>query len=352
MINQNNGAFQQSFGFGGAPAGPALVEPQFPPLPRRSRQDLKRLSVYTGLSIITFLASTYGVSGLIVLFSDQVRDFLAAASIDKSIFSYMLECLLSVFGIGLPFFIAYSVLKKKYRTDFIPYSLPKSPALMILMIGFAFGACLLGSSFSSMLTIFLEENFGIGSTYTMGDVPTTVDGAILFFVRSAILPAFIEEFALRGVVMQPLRRYGNSFAIFISSLIFAIMHGNLIQAPFAFIAGMAMGYAVIVTNSIWTGVIIHLINNSLSVYMLFMTTRSPDGNIPVYLAGIVPVSVVIGFVCLAIYLLNKKYRRRLDPPGTPMLNRVFLKDYVTTLPLLISILSLIVQTAYTVEFIR
>ena len=64
----------------------------------------------------------------------------------------------------------------------------------------------------------------------------------------------IEEFAMRGVVMQSLRKYGDWFAIIMSSLVLALVHGNMVQIPFAFIAGIAIGYAVTVTGSMWTGV--------------------------------------------------------------------------------------------------
>lgn len=351
-INPGGFGFNPPPHYGAQPVGVPLVPPQNPPLPRRTRFDLRRLSMLTGLSIIAFLIMSYAFSGIIVLFADDLKAYLKGISMDTSIFSYILESLLSVFGIGLPFYIAYRAMRKKYGVDFIPFSPPESYTLMLLMIGAAFAACLLGSSFTSFLTIFLEENFGITSTYTMGDMPVTFDGKVLYFVRSAILPAFIEEFALRGVVMQPLRRYGNSFAIIVSSIIFAIMHGNLIQAPFAFIAGIALGYAVIITNSIWTGVVVHLLNNSLSVILMFLTKGNTEAQVPFYVAAIMPTIIFIGLVCFVIYLFSKKYRKRLDPPGSPLVNRVFLRDYVTTLPLLVSIISLIVQTALTVQIVK
>ena len=70
---------------------------------------------------------------------------------------------------------------------------------------------------------------------------------------------------MRGIVMQPLRRYGDGFAIICSSLVFGFMHCNLVQIPFALIAGIVIGYAVIITESIWTGVLIHFLTNGFSV---------------------------------------------------------------------------------------
>lgn len=82
---------------------------------------------------------------------------------------------------------------------------------------------------------------------------------------------------MRGVVMQPLRKYGDWFAILTSAFVFALMHGNLVQAPFAFIAGIGLGYAVIASGSLWTGILIHLLNNSISVIQTIGNRLSPRG---------------------------------------------------------------------------
>ena len=72
---------------------------------------------------------------------------------------------------------------------------------------------------------------------------------------------------MRGVVLQSLRRYGERYALVVSSLIFALMHGNMTQAPFAFMLGLVIGRIVLETESMWTGILIHVINNSYAVLM-------------------------------------------------------------------------------------
>ena len=65
--------------------------------------------------------------------------------------------------------------------------------------------------------------------------------------------------------MGNLRKYGDKFALLASALVFAVMHGNLVQAPFALIAGFGLGYLSIKTGTIWTGIAIHAANNLISV---------------------------------------------------------------------------------------
>ena len=94
---------------------------------------------------------------------------------------------------------------------------------------------------------------GIGFKLSSPDYEVTDDvfGRIVYFIMVAVVPPLTEELAIRGVIMQPLRRYGDRFAVVASAVLFAVLHGNLIQAPFAFIAGLGIGYAVCITGSLW-----------------------------------------------------------------------------------------------------
>ena len=82
--------------------------------------------------------------------------------------------------------------------------------------------------------------------------------AILYIINGVVLPAFIEEIVFRGAIMQSLRRFGDGFALLVSSVLFAVVHGNFVQAPYAFLMGLVIGYFVLRTGSLWAGIFIHL----------------------------------------------------------------------------------------------
>lgn len=80
------------------------------------------------------------------------------------------------------------------------------------------------------------------------------------FLYSAILAPLSEEILFRGYVLRSLRPYGKRFAIFGSALLFALFHGNLLQAPYAFLAGLVLGYAAAEYSIFWA-VLMHMFNN-------------------------------------------------------------------------------------------
>ena len=79
-----------------------------------------------------------------------------------------------------------------------------------------------------------------------------------------LLPAVCEEFAYRGFILSGLRRTGHKWrAILISALFFGVTHQILQQSISAFILGTILAYIAVQTGSIWPGMLIHLIHNSL-----------------------------------------------------------------------------------------
>ena len=54
----------------------------------------------------------------------------------------------------------------------------------------------------------------------------------------------VEELLFRGAIQGHLLRKWKKplWAIVVSSLIFGIVHGNWVQAPFAFVVGLALGW--------------------------------------------------------------------------------------------------------------
>lgn len=143
------------------------------------------------------------------------------------------------------------------------FNFPKNPLKTLLLVVAGFGGCMIANWISSVLLTLLETT-GVHSTYSSVENPMNISDTILMIISVAIIPPLVEEYALRGSVMSNLRRYGNVFAIFASAFMFGIFHGNAAQILFAFLCGLIFGYVVIATESLWTAIILHALNNSLS----------------------------------------------------------------------------------------
>lgn len=255
-------------------------QPEFIPQPVwiREKGYIKKLSALAGGSIVLYvlLSAVYvGIFQGISSFVESVNSDAAVNfnnTIQSSEFQYLFSALYSIFMVGGPFFLLGYLFRKKGLVGSIPMGKPlKARFLPFIVIG-GFGLCLVGNIITSYLDMFIEILTGFELTnIEMPSTPRNAGGVLLFFLSTAVVPALVEEMALRGVVMQPLRRYGDWYAIICSAVIFGLMHCNLVQIPFAFIAGIVIGYAVVVTESVWTGVLIHFMNNAFSVLVSVIT---------------------------------------------------------------------------------
>lgn len=84
-------------------------------------------------------------------------------------------------------------------------------------------------------------------------------------VIHALCPAVLEELAFRYIPMKLLAPYSKRWCVILSSLFFALIHANLFQMPYAFLAGVILMALNLAFDSVWPSLILHFLNNVASV---------------------------------------------------------------------------------------
>lgn len=136
-------------------------------------------------------------------------------------------------------------------------------------------------------------------------------GVIGVVLSVCLMPALFEELIFRGLILQGLAsKFKPFFAIFLSSLAFSLMHMSPAQTIHQFLLGMALGYIVLATKSIWSGTLLHFFNNLWAVILealLYKNFNIPfiDNTIFIYLGGII--FALLGLVAffLAVDFMGK-----------------------------------------------
>lgn len=237
------------------------------------------------------------LTGIGVIHPNTLSEFLNDSTLMQGI-----QIIISSVAFILSYTI-YAKLEKERLSDISSFKKADRPDLMLPLIFLGLGVSGLSNFLTSMAgSIF--QSMGIDYEVNTIDNPTNPIGIVLAFIATAITPALVEEFALRGAVMGTLRKYGDGFAIIVSSFIFGLMHGNFIQIPFAFIMGLVFAYVVIKTGTIWTAVIIHFINNFLSLLLDYLTTPLNTTEVGIVNLFYLILLFVCGFV--GLYLLHRK----------------------------------------------
>ncbi|MDW7730035.1 MAG: type II CAAX endopeptidase family protein [Bacillota bacterium] len=91
-----------------------------------------------------------------------------------------------------------------------------------------------------------------------------------YVVVLSIFAGICEEVLFRGTIMPSMENRGLVPAIVFSSLLFAMLHGSLLNLVSTFTLGLVMAVIVIKTGSLWGGIIYHMINNFIAVTYLFI----------------------------------------------------------------------------------
>ncbi len=207
---------------------------------------------------------------------------------------------------------------------------------------------------ASYATSYLEQAlglFGIGITMPELDIPQAFPAKLMYIFTMTVAPAFIEEMVFRGIVMQSLRRFGDMFALVSSALIFGIFHLNLIQMPYAFILGLFIGYFVMRTGSLWVGVIIHFLNNSIATVL---TLIEPYCSEEIYLFINLAYSlfaVVCGIIAMCLLLVKYRDMFRFGKTQSVLAPGKRAQYFLTSPALIIAMLIAVVLTAQYIEIL-
>lgn len=135
------------------------------------------------------------------------------------------------------------------------------------------------------------ELFGL-QPHVAISIPQNPLALLLFAVQLCVLTPLVEEVVFRGIIFQSMRRFGDSFALVLSAILFALFHGNLSQAPNAFLMGLVIGYLVLYSGSLWVGIIIHAVNNLLNLAADLLLQTIPE-----------PYQTLVWLAILSFYLI-------------------------------------------------
>lgn len=309
-------------------------------LVKEEKKDIKYYSRIAGICVLGYIL-VQQLLGSVIYLSDGIYN----AYFNSPGFQSAFGILLSLLGVLLPFFFGATLLKSKKGLDVFRFSAPKKTSVMLLLVPVGFMVCIAANYLTNIFVIYMEDS-GFSLESLDFSAPTGVVDRIFYFLQIAVVPPLCEELAVRGVVMQPLRKYGDRFAVIASALVFAIMHGNLVQAPFALIVGLVIGYAVCVTDSLWTGILIHFVNNAFSCFIEFMfadIAGVQEQNLIYY--ATLAAAVLLGVICAVVLVLKNSKELSVSRRVGLLPSSSKAAAYIFTLPMVIALLSMLYITS-------
>ncbi len=137
----------------------------------------------------------------------------------------------------------------------------------VLLVASAAGVLITGCFLLSVLmgNLSAGQSFVLYDTFTSHQDGTTM-GVAYLVLAYAILPAVCEELIFRGMLCAEFEGRGVACAIAVSSILFSMLHFNLLAMPVYLFAGVILALVLYATRSVFCAIIVHFLYNLFCLF--------------------------------------------------------------------------------------
>ncbi|MEE4198668.1 MAG: type II CAAX endopeptidase family protein [Bacteroidales bacterium] len=255
------------------------------------------------------IAQSFGITGIVILgmivFSPLNFLLNQIMGTEASMLIYYL------LSIGVPFWIIYSIRKGKTGVQSFNLSMKNKqiiPWIVIGAIALLFGIV---SPISSLIP--MPESIQKMFMDFAGNT------GVFSFILMVIAAPVLEELIFRGIILDGLlKKYSPVLSIFISSLLFGLVHLNPWQFVTGLIIGIFSGWIYYKTRSLSYSIIIHAAANLSGFIMRFFIGEDSsvtESALEMY-GGLTNLLLVTGgsivVITICIYFLRIQFNKQAD----------------------------------------
>ncbi len=282
------------------------------------RKQIKKLGNIVGILITVFLlCQLFLVSAVMGL---GLYDLYNSSLLFQNTFNTLA---IEVAALIIPFGIMAYANRKKYESDLIPSE--RLPFVRLCAwVGFGM-ICCLGADYAVSFLMTVLSIFGYQLVQVDMAEPESLFACIESIVSTALIPAICEEFAMRCCTLGLLKKYGKAFGVVAVSIVFGLLHGNVLQFVFATLVGLILGYITIKTNSIVPAVFVHAFNNGISVFADLFGYLFGDKAQEVSTYVLFVLWFAVGIISIIYLLLKGQFKRPMKKPPEPYANSTWKK---------------------------
>lgn len=115
----------------------------------------------------------------------------------------------------------------------------------------------------------IESIFPASEAVYQETVSVLKESPITSLIQVCIIAPITEEILMRGFVLEMLKKkYHVGLALLVSTVLFALLHFNMVQTLSALVSGFLLGILYIKTGSVVTTILTHALYNLLSFLSL------------------------------------------------------------------------------------
>lgn len=274
---------------------------------------MTKLAIFCGIMLLNSIVISMGI---VFLMRPLI---LAAYGVSYDLYYLLMWLTNDIAAYIVPALTAFFLFKKELKEKKLYQRDQRYKPFLSDAIVFAC-CCFLGSM-ASIITDWIasifDTLFGTGEIVDNMEnmLPTQyqpVSIVILFFFVAVAAP-IVEELIYRKLLLYPLRKYSDGFAVVVTALLFGFMHGNLNQAPYAVVVGLLFGTLAVRSNSVIPTMILHVINNLAvtfgSYYPMIMGEENASG-VTAFCTAFLNIFFFLGIPAAIVFFATGFHRSR------------------------------------------
>lgn len=213
---------------------------------------------------------------------------------------------LLVYFLPLSFYLLARGLRPTAVFHFTPVSLKKIPFLIVMTL-----LCFAGILLFRYFGVFYFDPAFL-DTPSAVFIPKEAGNEFLMFFASILLPAILEETVFRGALLEEYRKFGVLPAVFMTSVMYAMLHLNPKNFAFDFFVGAVLGMMTMLSDSLFPAVVLQVLLKTSNRYFRpqvvdYLRQAGKSMLLPYLLIALFIVTVILLMARLETYYQNRAY---------------------------------------------
>ena len=143
-------------------------------------------------------------------------------------------------------------------------------------------------------------------------VPGNERELIASVLSLAAVPAVCEELLFRGFVLSAWESRGTRYAIGVTAVLFALLHGNLYGVPAYLLVGAVAGFLAFALDSVYAAMVYHTVYNTACLVIPYLAAGQAGEDVAIDAAAVFSLAVqaVMIAAMMAMTIMTLRLRAR------------------------------------------
>ena len=153
-------------------------------------------------------------------------------------------------------------------------------------------------------------------------VPQSEAELVTSILTLAAMPAICEELLFRGFVQSAWESRGTWFAMGVTAVLFALLHGNLYGIPAYLLIGAVAGYLAFALDSLYAAMIYHTVYNASCLVLPYLASGQGEADVAIDAATVFSLALQTIMIATMMAMLIVTLRLRARREGIEPIPRI------------------------------